>query len=1145
VASLDRNLRKQLENRVKDARRVAEAGARQAIELLAVQHHEPWGSLSSEQRKLRNRLRAHGRQLGDQLDERKGTQAIDRLVAECAYEHWHRLLFARFLAENDLLVEPQSGVALSLDECRELARERGLDWLVLASDFAQRMLPQIFRAGDPVLDVSLPPEKRQELESILEALPRDVFTADDSLGWVYQFWQAEEKERVNKSGNKIGADELPSVTQLFTEDYMVLFLLHNTLGAWWAGKVLAARPDLARTLTSEAELRRACALAGIDWEYLRFAKNDDGAWQPAAGTLDGWPRAAKDISILDPCMGSGHFLVFALPVLVAFRQQEERLADHDAVEAVLRDNLFGLEIDPRCTQIAAFNLALTAWRRVGFRQLPVLNVACSGISPSGKRDEWLALAGDDQRRREGMGAIHALFERASLLGSLIDPASEDGTLLAAGFRELQPIVTKALAREPDDETARELAVAAAGVAKAAELLSRQYTLVITNVPYLGRGKHHPLLASHCEKAFGDAKSELATCVLSRCIGLVGPGATIATVIKQDWLFLDSYRAFRTRLLRELGWDLVARLGPRAFESIGGEVVNVALMVFTSARPESSHCFRGFDLSDARGVAEKAAGLIADSLSALPQSEQLKNPDARILLSGDRSIPLLRNLADASHGQGSFDSPRFSALFWELPSISGGWEAQQSTPPATMPFGGCHYVFRWENGTGSLAELMQAKSEGGYSSGKWKAGVAEWGKPGILVGQMGEFPCSLYLGRAFDENASVVAPRDPDDLAALWCFFSSDEFRVSLREVDQSIKVTVKTLVKVPFDKKRWSQVAREHFPNGLPEPESSDPTEWLFNGAPRTARESLQVGMARLVGYEWPRQRNLQLAAVASVARDDLREIDEDGIVCLPALKMEHSAADRLRALLGEAFGPAWSSAKLNRLLEEKGFGGKAVEDWLRDGFFEQHCELFHQRPFVWHVWDGLKNGFGAFVNYHRLAAPRGEGRRTLEKLVYTYLGDWIDRQRADQKAGIEGADARVAASEHLKRELEKILDGEPPYDIFVRWKPLHQQPVGWDPDLNDGVRVNIRPFMTAKPLTGRGRNACILRVSPKIKWEKDRGKEPTRPKDDYPWFRGWDEQTHDFRGGSEFDGNRWNDLHYSRAVKLTARERRTTGGKP
>ena len=122
MASLDRTLRKQLENKVKDARRVAEVGARQSIEQLAVHHHEPWGTLSPDQRKLRNRLRAHGRQLGDRLDERKGTQPIERLVGECAYEHWHRLLFARFLAENDLLVEPQSGMALSLDECRELAR---------------------------------------------------------------------------------------------------------------------------------------------------------------------------------------------------------------------------------------------------------------------------------------------------------------------------------------------------------------------------------------------------------------------------------------------------------------------------------------------------------------------------------------------------------------------------------------------------------------------------------------------------------------------------------------------------------------------------------------------------------------------------------------------------------------------------------------------------------------------------------------------------------------------------------------------------------------------------------------------------------------------------------------------------------------
>jgi hypothetical protein len=245
-----------------------------------------------------------------------------------------------------------------------------------------------------------------------------------------------------------------------------------------------------------------------------------------------------------------------------------------------------------------------------------------------------------------------------------------------------------------------------------------------------------------------------------------------------------------------------------------------------------------------------------------------------------------------------------------------------------------------------------------------------------------------------------------------------------------------------------------------------------------------------------------------------------------------------VRALLARTYGSEWNAWKLHSLLDQVGYGGGSLESWLRDAFFEQHCKLFQDRPFIWHVHDGLKDGFSALVNYHRLAAPNGEGRRTLEKLIYTYLGDWLDRQRADQKAGVEGADGRVAAAEHLKRELERILEGEPPYDLFVRWKPLHEQPIGWEPDLDDGVRLNIRPFMTAKPLNARGKNACILRVAPKIKWDKDRGKEPTREKADFPWFWGWDGSARDFMGGKAFDGNRWNNLHYTRAAKLAARER-------
>ena len=199
-------------------------------------------------------------------------------MQECAYEQWHRMLFARFLAETDLLIEPESGMAITLDEVQELAREKVTDWLPLASDYAERMLPQIFRKDDPVLDIALPPETRSEMEDLLNALPKAVFEAEDSLGWVYQFWQADKKDEVNKSGVKIGAKELPAVTQLFTEDYMVLFLLHNTLGAWWAGKVLAANPGIATSAPDEAALRAACKVGDIDWTYLRFVRDpaEDG-----------------------------------------------------------------------------------------------------------------------------------------------------------------------------------------------------------------------------------------------------------------------------------------------------------------------------------------------------------------------------------------------------------------------------------------------------------------------------------------------------------------------------------------------------------------------------------------------------------------------------------------------------------------------------------------------------------------------------------------------------------------------------------------------------------------------------------------------------------------------------------------------------
>jgi hypothetical protein len=1137
MASLPRELRKQLENAVKKARRVSDAGARNALEGLAVMQHETSRTMSKKERDLRNRLRAHGRQLGDKLDATKGTQAVNRLASEVAYEHWHRMLFARFLAECDLLIESESGMAASIDEVRELAREQGADWVELASAWAQRMLPEIFRSGDPVLEVSLPPETRQELESILETLPRETFVADDSLGWCYQFWQAERKIEINAADNKIGADELAAVTQLFTEDYMVDFLLDNTLGAWHAGKVLAAKPTLAENAQSEEQLRNAVALPGCPWRYLRFIKAQDGKWTPAAGAFDGWPKMAKKLWCLDPCMGSGHFVVAMFERLVALRVAEEKLEEAAAVAAVIRDNLFGLEIDPRCTQIGAFNLALAAWRRVGHCMLPAMNLACSGLAPNTHEADWLAIGGDNEKLKNGMARLYRLFKDAPVLGSLINPRAAERDLLEAGFHELQPLLEKVLARETKDDTAHEMAVTARGLAKAAEILAGRFTLVATNVPYLGRGKQDEVLQDYCERVYFEAKADLATCFVERCLEFSGKRGSNALVTPQNWLFLGTYRKLRNALLKRVQWNWIARLGPKGFHTPMWDF-NIVLFSLSEVEPSPQHSFTGIDVSAESSPVAKGADLEVGPLIRVLQKGQLGNPDSRVGFETLEGRALLRDLADTGTGMQTFDSPRFLARFWELTEFGEIWILSQSTVSTTSIVGGRVAAVRWENGRGSLFQLVQDMAAGGYTSGIWRAGSQFWGNQGVLVSLMGGIPCTIYDGVPFNNNTGAVVPKDVRHLLAIWTYCSSSDFAAEVRKVDQKLNVTNATLAKVPFDLAHWQKVATEKYPHGLPKRFSTDPTQWLFGGQPKGSDQPLHVAVARLLSYLWPRQTGSSFPDCPALDPDGLETLaDEDGIVCLIATKGEAPAAERLRELLAHAWGKEWSATVLQELLADASSSGQTLDDWLRNAFFEQHCTLFHQTPFLWHLWDGRKDGFNVIVNYHKLAGPKDQGRRTLEKLIYTYLGDWIELQRSDQKHGVEGADGRLAAADHLRSELTKILEGESPYDLFIRWKALHEQPIGWAPDINDGVRINSRPFVTARTLGGKS----IFRVQPKFKWGKDRGKEPTRPKEDFPWFWGWDETAEDFVGSKNFDGNRWNDLHYTRASKEAARERAAT----
>jgi hypothetical protein len=829
-------------------------------------------------------------------------------------------------------------------------------------------------------------------------------------------------------------------------------------------------------------------------------------------------------------MGSGHFVVAMFERLVALRLAEEGVDDPTAVEEVIRGNLFGLEIDPRCTQIGAFNLALAAWRRVGHRKLPPMNIACSGLAPNSSQANWVALAGDDENLQRGMLRLYQLFKDAPVLGSLINPHAVKGDMLEAGFQELQPLLEKALARESADESTHELGVTARGIAKAAEILADKFTLVATNVPYLGRGKQGDSLKGYCEIVHPEARAELATCFVERGFAICADGGTTAIVSSQYWLFLATFKKLRQKLLSTCRWSLVARLGVGAFETISGEVVNVALVVCTSGVPRVDHEFLGTDASKESSTRAKADSIRTGNLVCVNQKSQLANPGAKVILGAVSDTPPLETVALVCEGLHTGDYPRFGRKFWEVSQIASGWSLQQGGVTSGAFCSGLEHIIFWEEGAGQLIEFVRERL-GTEVVTQWIKGDRAWGRDGVAVSTMGDLKPSIFLGALFTHGICAIVPKAASNTTAIRAFVESAEFSAEIRRLDQKVSVARDSIAKVPFNLAHWQEVAKERYPNGPPKPFSSDPTQWLFSGHPKGSDQPLHVAVARLLGYRWPRQTGSSFPDCPALGLDGLEPLaDADGIVPLPASQGEGTAAERLRELLARAYGQDWSAAVLEQLLEQVGYAGKTLDDWLHDGYFEQHSALFHHRPFVWHIWDGHRSGFNALVNYHRL------DRSNLEKLTYAYLGDWIRRQQAAVDAGQDGSDARLQAAKQLQARLRLILEGEPPFDIFVRWKPLSRQAVGWQPDINDGVRLNIRPLL-AEDIPGGKKGAGVLRSKPNIKWEKDRGKEPPRAGKEFPWFWSWDGQKLDFAGvGSEPDGNRWNGCHYTNGFKRQAR---------
>ena len=278
----------------------------------------------------------------------------------------------------------------------------------------------------------------------------------------------------------------------------------------------------------------------------------------------------------------------------------------------------------------------------------------------------------------------------------IDPhrALGDGSLFSANFHEVRPLLKQALRRADvaDNSEQQEIGVTAQGITKAGELLSGKYHLVVTNVPYLKRGKQDENLRKFCERHFPKAKHDLATVFLERCLDYCVEGGTTSIVLPQNWLFQAFYKNFREKLLKNEPWHMVARLGSGAFATISGQIVQAALISISHGqrgreKDLKSNLLVGIDVASSREPANKAAFLRTDVIKMAKQSGQLGNPDARVILFSSTVDKKLSDYADCFAGVLNGDSPKFRKFFWEIYDPTKLWAYQQTTVSDNILYGG--------------------------------------------------------------------------------------------------------------------------------------------------------------------------------------------------------------------------------------------------------------------------------------------------------------------------------------------------------------------------------------------------------------------------------------------------------------------------
>ena len=531
---------------------------------------------------LEKRIRHHG---GDAAGRR-------RVVEEQAYVWFNRIVALRFMDANGYtspaLVSPDGGATVGQPAVLAAAKRGEFDQQVFGSTERitgllngtitspapqeeayglllraycaawNRTMPFMFAPDGDYTTLLMPADmladssvRAQAVRALTAEMCRDV----EVIGWLYQFYIAERKAEVFagfRKNQKAGGAEIPAATQLFTPDWIVRYLVENSVGRLWMLNHPSSR--LIERMDYYVEP------SGSETDFLRITE-------------------PEQLTVMDPCCGSGHMLTYAFDLLYAI-YEEEGYAPSEIPTQILTHNVFGTEIDPRAAALAAFALMMKARaRQRRFLRDPVLpNIQV--IEPVEFSSIELNQLADTEDDTQAGRYFWQSFIHADVLGSLIAP---DAAALPGAKERLTSLTSDTLDVSGLHSRAEQVVVQA-------EYMSRSYAVVATNPPYMGNSNMGPLLSSWVKKHHPQAKSDLFAAFIERCLKLAdAEHGLVSMITMQAWMFLGSFEKLRRHILGDVPPVTMLHLGERAFDSIGGEVVSTTAFVLEHGRSTEELC----------------------------------------------------------------------------------------------------------------------------------------------------------------------------------------------------------------------------------------------------------------------------------------------------------------------------------------------------------------------------------------------------------------------------------------------------------------------------------------------------------------------------------------------------------------------------